>query len=261
MKQFKFDHEPTFAELWDVCVYKALYVLNDYKKDLEKLFEKTGITKESQIVDVSAGGGFPSLDLIKEGYNITCVDGFDDQVELFNKKSKQESLKNRCVKSLWSELPKIFKENSFNFLFCRGNSFIYADGGWNDEIEIKEENSVENYKKTLKIFYNLLKEEGYIYIDKFKDTETTHYQKVGELIVDDGDVEDLIFWTERSPENKIRRASMIRKKNGIEKKTPNVTYDLSSQELESFLSDVGFREIQKINIDSEKHFDVWIAKK
>jgi cyclopropane fatty-acyl-phospholipid synthase-like methyltransferase len=261
MKTFNFDHEPTFAELWDVCVYNLLYKVEEHKKDIESLFQKLGVSKESKIMDVSSGGGFPAIELIKDGYTIDCADGFDDEVELFNQKAKAQGINVKSIKAFWKDLPNLFQAESFDFLFCRGNSFIYAGGGWNSMIDIDQQESAKNYKDTLKIFYDLLKHGGWMYIDKFKDEETTHRETVCEIKVNDGNPEDLIFWTERFPEQKIRQASMIRKDGDYEKKTPNITYDLSSQELESFLAEVGFKNIQKTSIPSEQHFDVWIAQK
>jgi len=258
---FNFKSDPTFAQLWDKCVYNLLYNIADYKNDIEKLFGQLGITKDSKIADVSAGGGFPSLDLIKDGYNITCVDGFQDQVDLFNQKAEQSNLEARCINSKWENLENVLEENSLDFLSCRGNSFIYAGGGWNEMIEIDPEKSIEDYTKTLAIFYKLLKPGGWIYIDKFQDTETSHKEKVGQIQVGDGPKEDLIFWTQRYSDKKIRQASMIRKVGDIENGVPNITYDLLGSELENMLQQVGFKNIQKIQMESEKHFDIWVAQK
>ncbi len=261
MKTSNFDHEPTFAELWDVCVYNLLYVSEEYKKDLENLFNKLDIGKKSKIIDTSAGGGFPGLELIKDGYDVTCVDGFADQVELFNQKAKSAGLQNTCLMAFWKDLPSLLQPNSFDFLFCRGNSFIYAGGAWNSTVEINPEEAIDNYKKTLKVFYDLLKPGAKMYIDKFKDDETTHREKVCEIKINNNDPESLIFWTQRFPEKKIREASMIRETSAGEKKVPNITYDLSSVELESFLSEIGFKNVEKVTIPSEKRFDVWILQK
>jgi SAM-dependent methyltransferase len=261
MKTFTFNDEPSFAELWDVCVYNLLYKADEYKKDVEALFEKLGITKQSQIIDVSAGGGFGALELAQDGYQMVCVDGFADEVELFNQKAESKGIETRCTEALWKDLPQMYANDSFDFLFCRGNSFIYAGGGWNTMVEIKEQESLKNYKDTLKIFYDLLKPGGWIYVDKFMDSETSHREKVCEIKVNDGNAEDLIFWTERFSDKKIRQASMIRQNGDVEQKTPNITYDLLSTELISFLTEVGFKNIEEVALPSEQHFSVWIAQK
>lgn len=261
MKTFNFDHEPTFAELWDVCVYNLLYEIAEYKKDIENLFLKLGISKTSKILDVSAGGGFPGIELIKDGYDIACVDGFDDEVALFNKKATEQGLDARCMQGYWKDLPNLLRGASFDFLFCRGNSFIYAGGGWNSMVEINKDSSMQDYDKTLQIFFDLLTPGGWLYIDKFKDDETSHREEVCKIKVADGEPESLIFWTERFPNKRVRQASMIRKKGETEVKVPNITYDLSSQELITSLQRCGFKNIEEIRLPSEKHFTAWIAQK
>jgi hypothetical protein len=210
---------------------------------------------------VSAGGGFPGIELVKEGYDLVCTDGFVDEVELFNQKAEALALSTRCAEVFWKDLPNMYEKESFDFLFCRGNSFIYADGGWNSMLQVKSETSMRSYQDTLQIFYDLLRPGAWIYIDKFKDMETSHYEKVCEIEVGDNPIEELIFWTERFPEKNIRQASMIRKSGDVEKKTPNITYNLSGEELESTLKTVGFKNIEKISLPSEDHFSVWIAQK
>lgn len=259
---FNFNHEPTFAELWDKCVYHLLYNADDFKKDMERLFDKLKISKESKIIDVAAGGGFPTLELFKDGYNVACTDGYSDQVSLFNLKAKDSGLDVTCTKVFWYDLPSMYANDSFDFLFCRGNSFIYAGGAWNSMIDIDPIKAINDYKSTLKIFYDLLKPHGWIYIDKFKDSETTHREKVGKIKVNDEGSEELIFWTERFPEEKVRRASILRKKeNGEEHGVPNITYDLTFPELRQLLESVGFSAIESVKIPSEKHFDIILAQK
>lgn len=258
---FVFDKEPSFAQLWDKCVYNLLYDIDKYKQEIKNIFTKLRITKQSKIIDVSAGGGFPSLDLAKDGYDFTCVDGFQDQVDLFNKKSEDFGLQIRCINLMWENLLDYFQKGTFDFLFCRGNSFIYASGGWNEVVKIEQEKSLSDYRRTLAIFYDLIKPGGWIYIDKFKDSETTHREKVCDIKIGNGSREDLIFWTQRFTDKKIRKASMIRKVDDTENGVPNITYDLLGVELENILALVGFKNIKKINLLSEEHFDIWLAQK
>lgn len=258
---FIFDKEPSFAQLWDKCVYGLLYDIDKYTRDIKNLFTKLGVKKQSKIIDVSAGGGFPALDLVRDGYNITCVDGFQDEVDLFNQKAAVSGSQIRCAHLKWENLLDSFEKNIFDFLFCRGNSFIYACGGWNEMVKIEPESALLNYKQTLFVFYDLIKPGGWIYIDKFKDSETTHKEKVCDIKVGDGPKEDLVFWTQRFSEQKIRKASMIRKIDDMESGVPNITYDLLDTELENMLVLVGFKNIQKIDLVSEQHFDIWLAQK
>ena len=262
MKTFNFSSEPSFAELWDKCVYNLLYNEVNYTNDLERLFTSINIDKSSKIIDVSAGGGFPAIDLSLKGYVIDCIDASDDEVRLFNEKAEVNKLTIRCKKAFWQDIPNFHKDNYYDFLFCRGNSFIYAGGGWNVEQKINEVESKKAYEETLKNFYNLLKKGGYMYIDKFKDTEVSHYETVGEIKVGDKPNEKLVFWTERFPEQNIRKASMIREKaNGEKIGIPNITYDLKNFEIEEALKKIGFSQIKTITLPSEEHFQVWLCRK
>ncbi len=261
MKTFKFNHEPTFAELWDACVYNLLYDVSGYLNELKDLFLDLNITKESLIIDVAAGGGFPAIELSTEGYNIVACDGFSDQVDLFNQKAKDINADIDCKKLMWQDLTKEFYPNSFDLLFCRGNSFIYAGGGWNENVEITTNESLAKYKETLSNFYSLLKPGGTIYVDKFKDTETSHREIVGQVQIKDSKPENLVFWTERNSSKKMRQASMILEGDKGERKIPNVTYDLLGSELETVLQEVGFKNIRRMSLKNEKIFDTWIAQR
>ncbi|MCX6722869.1 MAG: hypothetical protein NT094_02245 [Candidatus Staskawiczbacteria bacterium] len=261
LKLFNFDHEPSFAELWEICVYNLLYNTNDYCDDVEKLFERFGVSKKSKIIDVAAGSGFPALGLSERGYKIDCADGFLDEVDLFNKRAVEKNLSARCSQVMWSELPQHFQSNTYDFMFCRGNSFIYALGGWNNLVSFDAETALKKYHDTAKIFFDLLKQGGILYIDKFKDSEISHKNTVAQIKIGDNATEDLIFWTERFPEEKIRRASMLRNINSKETGVPNISYDLTFPELREILLSVGFSKVEQIALSSEKEFDILVARK
>ena len=105
MKTLTFSQEPTFAELWDACVHLIYNDAEPLARDIENLFQKLGVSKDSEIVDVAAGSGFPALALVKDGYRVTCTDGAADEVALFNRKAKEYNLTVSCDQVLWSSLP------------------------------------------------------------------------------------------------------------------------------------------------------------
>lgn len=257
-----FDHQPTFAELWEMCIYKFLYDEQTYCDELENILSERGLSKDSQILDVSAGGGFPALELIERGYQIDSADGFADEVELYNKRSLERGLTSTCKEAMWSELPSKFEVGKYDLLLCRGNSFIYANGGWNQETIIDPSNAIAGYTDTARIFARMLKPGGFLYIDKFTDSETTHKEKVAHIQVKNEEPEDIVFWTERLSEQKLRRASMLRRqKDGSEASIPNVSYDLTFPELDVILKNAGFIEISPISLSSEKIFETLLARK
>jgi hypothetical protein len=136
MKKFTFDHEPTFAELWDTCVYGLLYKTHEYKNELEDLLQELRITRDSAIIDVCAGGGFPAIELAQDGY----------------RKARSAGISLSCKEIAWQALPARFSSGSFDFLLCRGNSFIYAGGGWNEIKEVSSEESLQNIKRRFPFF-------------------------------------------------------------------------------------------------------------
>jgi len=259
--ELKFKKEPIFAELWDACLYGLLYNSKDYVNEILELFEKENINKKSNIIDTSSGTGFPSLELMERGYKIDCMDASDDEIEVFTRKAKEKKINVKCKKIFWKEIPENYEKENYDFAFCRGNSFIFAAGGWNKSQKVNQKESLQKYKEALKIFYDLLKNGGVLYIDKFKDTEKPHKTKVGNVFVGNKKYE-LLFYNEVNKERKERYAAMLMKdEQGKEEGLPNITYLLTGKELELMLKEVGFKKIEKINLKNEGHFDIWLAHK
>lgn len=258
----KFKKEPEFAELWDVCLHNLLYNKDKYLKEIISLFKKIGISQESRILDSCAGTGFISLYLRSMDYLVKCMDPMDDEIRVFKEKAKNLNVDNEIFKCSWAGIPSVFKNEKFDFIFCRGNSFIYADGGWNKEKTVNTKSALSSYKKTLKIFYNSLKIGGYLYLDKFPDNETSHKDLVASVQISNKEKENLFFYTRRIKSKRIREAAMIiANKNGQERYVPNVTFDLSGLELEKILYEVGFKSVKKVRFKEEKNFTVWLVQK
>jgi len=93
---------PTFDEIWDICVRNFLYNQDKYVNEILALFERIGITKESKIADISVGGGFPAINLIKLGYKIDCFGAFSR--ELFDKNSELAGLDIKCSAIFWKDI-------------------------------------------------------------------------------------------------------------------------------------------------------------
>ena len=256
-----FEVEPEYAFLWDRCVYDLLYEPDKFVEGFSDLLAQHGVNKDSKILDTCAGSGFPALDMYGNGYkNVTCVDGTEDQIALFNKKAETKNLDIRSQLCSWQELPQHFESEQFKALICKG-SIWYAGGGWNKDSQPTREDSLTALKETLKIFYSLLESKGVLYLDKFKDDEVDHKDKVGTFTVQ-GKKKDLIFYTCRDRDAGIRRAKMLTKdvETGVEEGLPNVTYDLKAEELEQALKEVGF-SVERPDFKEEKFFATWLAVK
>tara|TARA_B100001971_G_scaffold7939_1_gene6501 strand:+ start:327 stop:3380 length:3054 start_codon:yes stop_codon:yes gene_type:complete len=257
--------EPDFADLWKITEYNLLYDSNAYVKEMEKLFEKIGVNKKSEILDTCVGPGFFATELLQKGYNLKTADISEETIKPFYNELKELGINHKVTKSSWLDLPKHYNKKSFDILFNRGNSFTYAAGGWNENIPINKKKSLEEFYKTLKIYYDLLKPGGYLYIDKFRDSEIPDKKVTARLeIKETGEEKDVIFLVERRPKENTRFAQLsLRDVNDNKEKTmlTGLVYDLSEAEMDELLNKVGFKKIEKLNLKEERHFVVWLAQK
>ena len=256
------EKEPGFAELWSLISYHSLYNIHDYLHDIIDLFQRIKIDKSSKILDTCVGGGFLTTELIEKGFDITAADINPINMQVFKNKLEKKGLQAKLVESSWMDLEKKFKRASFDMLFNRGNVIIYANGGWNQPTDINRKNSIKMLKKTLQIYFELLKPGGYLYVDKHKDNEVPSKKVVAKLrIKETKEKKDVVFYVEKKPLKNYRyAAALLRNKNGQEEGLPNMAYDLSEEEMEAILQEVGF-ECQKLKLKSERHFVCWLARK
>jgi SAM-dependent methyltransferase len=260
--ELEVEKSPTFSEIWGLNEYNLLYDADDHLEDILNIFSKIKITKKSKILDSCVGPGFMTTELIERGYPIMSNDRNKENVKPFIKKLKTKGIFPRITHNEWLDLRKLYKKNSLDLIFNKGNTFIYADGGFQKDIPIDKNKSLESYRKTLKIYYDLLKKGGHLYIDKFKDSEIPAEKTAARLKISDSkEKKDLIFKVERKPEKGYRFASISLKdkENNLESHS-FTAYDLTEDEMETLLKETGF-EVKRLNLKSEKHFVVWLAKK
>lgn len=155
----------------------------------------------------------------------------------------------------------VFDDNLI-LAFCRGNSFIYAGGGWNKHNSMTWQDSLDAYRNTLLAFNKILTAGGYLLLDKFKDDEVCGKTKLTNVTICNKDYE-LLFYTRQHKDLHRREAALIlRDEVGVERCTPNETYLLSSQELNVLCKQTGFVRCQMpIDFSAEKHFGAWLLRK
>jgi cysteine desulfurase / selenocysteine lyase len=256
------EEKPEFGNLWKLIEYNLLYDAKEYSSEVEELFSKLKINKKSNILDTCVGPGFFSTELLEKGYNLKTADISKKTIGPFVETLKEKGINHKVVQSSWLELPKHFKKNSFDMLFNRGNSFTYANGGFLEKNPINKKKTIAVMKKTLKIYYDLLKTGGYLYIDKYKDSEVPSEKIAARLnLLKTKEKKDIIFKVERNPEKEYRFASIILRDEKLDNaKIFGKVYDLTENEMEDLLKEVGFK-VEKLKLKSEQHFVVWLAKK
>lgn len=255
---------PRSADLWKITEYQLLYDVNAYVEEMEKLFEKIKIDKSSKILDTMVGPGFFTTEMLQKGYNIDTADFNQDSVLPFVENVKELGLKQVVTVGSWLDLPQHYKNKSFDLLFNRGNSIIYAAGGWNEIKPINREESIAKTLETLKTFCGLLKPGGYLYIDKYRDSEIPDQKVAARLIIKDiKEEKDVVFTVDRKAnENARHRQLLLRDRDGKEDVLlTGYVYDLTEAELEDLLHQAGFFKVEKLNFKQERHFVVWLAQK
>lgn len=258
------DTSPIFADLWRMTEYNLLYNPSAYISEIEGLFEKIGINKKSSILDTCVGPGFFTTEMLQKGYNFRTADKNPYMIIPFQKELKSLGINHDTTISSWLDLPKHFEKESFDMLFNRGNSVVYANGGWNESKPVKRKESMDVLLKTFKIYYDLLKPGGYLYVDKHRDSEVPDSKVSARLnIKDTKEEKDVIFTVERRPAEKVRFAqlSLRDKDNKEESLLTGLVYDLSELEMSDLLKQAGFSKIERLNLKEERHFVVWLAKK
>jgi len=268
MKQILFDKEPTHIELWDSCVRELLYEENGsipYFNGIEQIIKANNI---SSILDVCAGSGFPSIYLRKKGYDVDCMDISFEAINLFKKNAKKENVNTSIKQGDYKKSKDLFPK-TYDFILCRGNSLIYADGGYiltsknAIKYESDKQKSLSAISDVVKNFHSQLNKGGLLYIDKYKDDEIDHFDKVAQVKFLDKNnnirIDDLYF--NINYKENIRNASTTRiTKDGKEIIDLCQSYKLTGNELENILENTGFI-FEKTMVEGEKYFNTWICRK
>jgi cysteine desulfurase / selenocysteine lyase len=262
LRELSIDKYPDFPNLWKLVEYELLYDINDYLSDMKSLFSTLNINKKSKILDTCVGPGFFAKELIQEGFNLTTMDESNKYVKPLEDDLKKLGIKHKILESNWLNMPKHFKNNSYDLLLNRGNSIIFANGGLLENKPVNKEQTLDKIKQTLKIYYDILNKGGYLYIDKYRDSEVPSEKVVAKLKIEETkETKHVIFNVERNPEQEYRYASIIlRDDKGDDSQIFNKIYDLTEDEMETLLKEVGFT-VKKLKLKSEKHFIVWLAQK
>src|SRR5438309_2204240 len=109
------------ATLWQLC----LHLEYDRAELVAGLEEWLGGEKDKKILDCACGTGFPAIDLIQKGYNITCTDGSELMLKEFKRNADAAGVRasTHCIR--WGDLSGHFR-SEFDIVMCRGSSLIYA---------------------------------------------------------------------------------------------------------------------------------------
>lgn len=241
------------ATFWEICLQF------EYDKELlvGGLTQWLHAEQPDEILDCACGTGFPSLDLIKKGYNITCTDGSSEMLKAFKRNAQHAGLIVEPLCVLWQDLKNTF-DPVFDIVMCRGSSLIYVNG-WDTDHEPQESLILES----LKNFFHCLRPGGTLYIDTTSEENLIRFEpehsSFGPSKINDDQISlEEVVWSDKT--NNLRTWHSTLKVNDRHFEFKRHSYFLPHDKLKDILADAGFEEIRSITIPGE-HYAVFVAKK
>nr|WP_218861482.1 class I SAM-dependent methyltransferase [Nocardioides panzhihuensis] len=86
------------------------------------------LPSNAQVLDCSCGTGQLAVGLAGRGMRVAATDASEAMVRRTAELSEEFSASVRTVRADWQELPDHFADDSFDMVFCVGNSLHHAEG-------------------------------------------------------------------------------------------------------------------------------------
>jgi len=244
------------AELWDICI-KFMWG-EEYILGLDNFLK---LRKIKTILDCAGGTGFPAIVLKKRGWDVTYSDGSKQMFDFFENELKKGNLQIPHYFVNWHELSKKFSQK-FDAVLCRGNSLIYVDS-WDDN-KIQEITK-ENIKRALREFFGVLNTGGLLYVDIISEKEFDHpsypiIEEFGEKIIDGKKIK-LTWELTHDYKNQKRTWKSILLIDGKRHEFSYFSYLLRHSELTEMMKGAGFRNVEKLEMKSERNYNVFVGMK
>ena len=176
--------ERAMPAIWSV-ESQRIYHLDRLWKSIEQLLSEEKISKQSPILDVSGGIGFPYVLFLWSGYTTDYNDGSPYMLEATRRQLAQGQRefgigpRNVFCKK-WQDFE--FNEE-YDFLLCMGNSLPHAAGWggryktWKEAYEHRHE-AEESIVLSLRKFHRSLRHGGLLYVDR---ANRDGFETVGEI--------------------------------------------------------------------------------
>jgi SAM-dependent methyltransferase len=244
---------PELPALWQACL-RLEYDQPELMAGLEEWLDHD---RSLRILDCACGTGFPALDLLTRGYDVTCSDGSEAMVSIFARNARSAGLAVVPTLVEWKRLPSVFGP-VFDVVMCRGSSLVYA-GTWDDDVEP----SRTAVGDAVASFVRCLRDGGRLYVDttsrvNLRATEPvrTSYPPI-ELDGHRVRVEEVI-------ENDVARRRRTWRStltvDGAEFSFSRRSYYLRHEELERMMVRAGLTDVGRADVRGE-HYDVFVGRR
>lgn len=225
-----------FKEWFNTKYYHILYKNRDYREAnlfLSNLVKKLDIPSDAHILDLACGKGRHSIFLNGLGFNVEGVDLSEKSIKTAK---KYESAR---LKFATHDMRKIYKENTFDYVFNLFTSFGY--------FEANEEN-----QQVVNAMHRNLKPGGILVIDFLNA-----FKVINELVNEEEKKEEgIVFKITRSVEHNLIQKKIQFSDEGKDYSFTESVRALTKKDFEAFFQKAGFK-VNAIFGDYElKPFDI-----
>jgi len=235
-----------------------------YVTGLIDTMRRCGIGVDSTILDAGCGTGFPLIELVKRGYRVTGVDKNIEMVNTIPTKAHAAGVSVDIAGFDWTNLPNNFGKCGYDFVYCRGNSLVYADS-WAEKLW-SADSSRAAIRIALRNFYEIITPGGMLYVDIPSHREWQDWDVERVVGYSDRKHHDLkVLWIVRRYTSCMMRTVnilVLSREHGEVAHYKLLSYFLQHEEMMQMLRDAGFADIQpQVDVVGESHYDVYLARK
>lgn len=250
-----------FGEYWTVVetFYHSKFMSNEYPRHLINFLKSIDA---KNVLDASCGIGEPSLKLIEQGFSLDCSDGNKEMIEMCKKRADEKKLNVHIFYSKWRDLP-LNVNKMYDAVLCLDSSITYVNTWGKENTTINIKNAHLNILKSIKSFYQILKNNGVVIIGLAKYS----FDNKGEFICDFGekDIENTmvrhvwkINWDLKT---KTKYWELIFYFNNKSYSRKLQSYMLMPDELTEMLKKGGFSTIKIVEIEPGEYDKNFMARK
>ncbi len=249
-----------FGEFWFLVekFYHPKYYSKEYPNLLTSFLNRLGA---KNVLDAACGIGFPAMEIVNRGFDLTCSDGNESMLGIFKLLAKEKGVDIPIIHSKWKDLNSIL-ETKFDVVLCLDSSITHVDS-WGDSKKLNTDNARKDILKSLKAFYALLKPGGYVVIGLGRYA----FEKGNEFSIDFGtlEIESVLVrhkWKMKFDHGLKKRIwTLITEFNGKINVREFQSYLLYPDELESLLKESGFGKVEIQEIQPGEYDNNFVAKK
>ncbi|RFU36341.1 class I SAM-dependent methyltransferase [Actinomadura logoneensis] len=240
--------------LWELCMHFEF----DRDEVADGIAAWLGAPDGLSVLDCACGSGFPALQLIQRGYDMTCTDGSELMLRHFRRNAQILGCEVEPVRALWAELPGRYADR-FDVVINRGGGNYKYAGAW-DEERLPDRSAMA---EAIGQWIACVRPGGRFYIDIASDAEM---RRVGSwetrhplMLIGEHRIE----LTERIEVDEARAVRVWESRlviDGTPHEFRRLSHCIDSAELVQILKDGGLVDIRRTEVSGE-YYDIYTARR